>query len=270
MNNGVKSALKWIIPANLRPRLKLAWRKIRHFGFAFQCPFCHARLRGLLPFGATFPVLKEKRVVGAGYRRNAICPVCRSWDRERLLYLYLLHESDLFSKPHRVLHLAPESQLEKILRRNPDLAYVTGDLLAPNVMVRMDVTRIPLPDASFDVVLCNHVLPQVPEDQKAMAELFRVMKPGGWAILQVAKSQTLDETIEDLSIATGQGREQAFGEKDSFRIYGRDYNARLARAGFRVEEFSWLDKPELFGGRENRFSLIQEERIHVARKPRAV
>jgi SAM-dependent methyltransferase len=220
----------------------------------------------LLPFGGKAPVLKEKRVVGGGYRLNSICPVCGSSDRERLIYLYLLHESNTFRRRCTVLHVAPEEQLQKILSCSSNVDYLTADLLSQHVMVRMDITRIPLPDNSFDVILCNHVLEFVADDHKAMAELCRVLKPGGWAILQVPISLGLERTVEDLSITTPQGREEAFGDKDALRIYACDYETRLARAGFHVEVFSWLAKPERFGGCKNKHCLIREERVHVARK----
>ena len=109
-----------LIPAHLRPQVKRALSKtpFRHF-----CPFCNSRLRIFLPNGIDFPVLKEKRVVGGGFRLNVLCLVCGSFDRERLVYLYLLHKTDLFLRsPQKVLHIAPERQLSNVLLEKPKSA----------------------------------------------------------------------------------------------------------------------------------------------------
>ncbi len=266
----VKAALKRVIAPRFRPVARAAYRKIRYFGFSYKCPFCGSGLRRLFPFGSAMPVLTQQRVVGGGWRPNSVCPVCGSFDRERLLYLYLLHESDLFTKPVRLLHVAPEERLKRILSRSSNIHYVSADLLALDVMVRMDITRIPLPDASFDVILCNHVLEHIVDDQRALGELLRVLKPGGWSILQVPISLALQATYEDFLVTTPHGREEAFGQNDHVRIYARDYDARLSGAGFQVEVFRWAAKAEKFGGGRNLFSLIVEERIYVARKPGAI
>jgi len=266
VRNAIKTALKMAIPAKIQPAVKTAYRKLWYFGFAHKCPFCGSHFREFLPLGLNHRVLREKQVVGGGYRLNSVCPACGSLDRERLLYLYLLHKSDIFTRPCKLLHLAPEEQLEKVLRRCSNIDHVTADLLSPIVMARMDITRIPLPDDSFDVIICCHVLEHIIDDQRAITELYRVLKPGGWAILQVPISPVLEKTFEDYSITTPEGRGEAFGQQDHVRLYARDYEKRLARAGFRVELFSWLAEPEKFGGRKNFFCLIMEEWLYVARK----
>ena len=96
----------------------------------------------------------------------------------------------------------------------------------------------------------------------------RVLTPGGWAILQVPMSLSSESTYEDFSIRTASGREQAFGQADHVRIYGRDYKDRLDRAGFMVSVFKWTTEPDRFGGPGNRFGLNEEEDVYVATKPR--
>src|SRR5215472_8929752 len=93
----------------------------------YKCPPCESRLTTFLPFGSTFPVLEEKKVIGAGYRLSR-CSVCKSFDRERLVYLYLLHKTNIFKKTQRVLHIAPEKRLKAILSRETNLEYLTADL----------------------------------------------------------------------------------------------------------------------------------------------
>ena len=242
--------------------------RVWFWGRAFQCNFCGANLRMLFSRGLRHPVLEEKKIVGGGFRRNATCPICRSYDRERLLLLFLQARTRVFDEPTRLLHVAPERRLERVLRAAGTVDYLTADLHAKHVMVRMDVTRIEYPEGTFDAVICNHVLEHVPDDRKAMAEIFRVLAPGGWAILQIPISKLLKETYEDFSIVDVEERERLFGQGDHARIYGQDYVTRLASVGYEVEEVSWADDPVHFGGASNRFSLLPDETIYFVRKPR--
>jgi SAM-dependent methyltransferase len=254
-------------PAKFRSGLKALYTKLRFAGIRYKCPFCGSRLRTLLPHGWSFPVLREKKVVGAGYRQNSLCPVCGSEDRERLLYLYLVHKTDILRKPQTLLHIAPEERVRSVLVSKTNLDYLTADLYKQNVSLRMDVTDIHFPDGSFDAIICNHVLEHVIDDRKAVLELFRVLRPGGWAILQVPVSLSLNSTYEDSSITTPAAREQAFGQRDHVRIYAEDYAARLAQAGFQVNAFKWTAEAEHFGGARNTFGLIEEESVYLASKP---
>ena len=119
-----------------------------------------------------------------------------------------------------------------LLSMHPDISYLSGDLESPDAMVRLDLTQIELPDRRFDLVLCSHVLEHIPDDEKAMREMYRVTKPGGPAIIQVPLYGPT--TYEDSSILTEEGRQKAFGQRDHVRKYGEDIVARLERAGFAV------------------------------------
>ena len=146
--------------------------------------------------GFDFPVIRKKQIVGGGLR-NAQCPVCRSSDRVRLLFLFMKKRTDIFTKKTRFLHIAPEKPLERIFRNCENISYLTADLEKDNVMEKMDITNIHYSDDYFDAIICNHVLEHINEDIKAMKELYRVLKPGGWAILQVPFSKIMDTTFED-------------------------------------------------------------------------
>jgi hypothetical protein len=165
----ILSLLKPFIPTQFRHKLRALYERIYWFGFRYRCPFCESHLRSLLPIGLTFPVLKEAHVVGGGYRESARCPICRSSDRERLLYLYLRQKTDVFTKSSKVLHVAPEPRLEPILRATSQSNYLTADISGRNVMTKMDITDVSVPDNTFDVILCNHVLEHVGDDRKAMS-----------------------------------------------------------------------------------------------------
>ena len=269
MNDTIKSILKPLVPARFRPRVKALYctgLKIYYRGDRYICPICGSRLRKFLPCGLKLPVLKDKEVVGGGYHPNIICPICGSLERTRLVYLYLLHRTDAFQKPQKILHFAPEKAIEDRLRRLPGVDYLSADLYADNAMIKVDIIDIPFPNNSFDVIICNHVLEHVADDRKAMRELYRTLKPGGWAILQVPISFALKDTYEDFSITSEAGREQAFGQSDHVRIYARDYKDRLEQAGFKVNIFQWTAEPENFGTQQNKFGLNEKEGIyHVAK-----
>lgn len=267
MNAALLAPLRAVVPAPVRFRLQVAVRQAIYFGHRYACPCCGARLRHLHPMGFDFDVLREKHVIGGGYRLNALCPCCNATDRERLVYLYLTRRTELLDRPSRLLHIAPEPGLRRLLSGRAILDYVSADLLREDVDLQMDVTRIPFPDASFDVILCNHVLEHVPDDRQAMTELFRVIRPGGWAVLQVPISAVLEHTLEDFTVTSAADRERVFGQADHVRIYARDYLDRLRAAGFDVESFDWTLHPEDFGGASNRFALLEAERLFIARRP---
>jgi len=128
----------------------------------------------------------------------------------------------------------------------------------------MDITYIPYKHNSFDVILCNHVLEHVVEDQKAIRELFRVLTPGGWAILQCPIDSQRAKTFEDPSITAPHDRARAFGQHDHVRIYGRDYKERLEKAGFTVKVDNYARDLDINVVRK--YGLKDEE-IHFCTKP---
>ena len=116
-----------------------------------------------------------------------------------------------------------------------NLEYITADIESPLAKLKMDIHDIPLEDNSIDVIFCNHVLEHVRDDIQALNEMKRVLKPGGWAILQIPFFYPLKEqTYEDASITDPKEREKAFGQDDHVRMYGKDYGERLASVGFEV------------------------------------
>jgi SAM-dependent methyltransferase len=213
------------------------------------------------------PILKEKSVIGAGYRQNRTCPGCESIDRERLVYVYLARKTSVFRNNLKLLHVAPEKKLQEVLAAAPNIEYYSVDISSQLAKDRMDITDLKYHSNCFDVVICNHVLEHVQDDRKAMSEIHRVLKPGGWAVLQVPISLLLDHTVEDARVVMPEEREKLFGQADHVRIYGRDYKARLESTGFRVERYSFTEE---FGKTEcHKYGLIAEEHVYVCRKPLA-
>jgi len=156
------------------------------------------------------------------------------------MWLFLKHNTRFFIDQLEVLHVAPEQCFLKRFRKMNNLKYTTADLESPLADVRLDIQDMPFERESFDVVICNHVLEHVPDDRQAMREILRVLRPGGFAILQVPTNYDNGETLEDLTIYDPKERERLFRQKDHWRLYGRDYISRLKEAGFETRADNFL------------------------------
>lgn len=119
------------------------------------------------------------------------------------------------------------------------LDYTTTDLNSPLADVKADICDLPFDDNSYDVIFCNHVLEHIPDDQKAMKELYRILRPGGMGIFQIPQDLNRETTFEDDSITDKAERARIFGQYDHVRIYGRDYFDKLRSVGFKVEEVDY-------------------------------
>lgn len=248
------------------------WRRslygMLHAGRRYTCPFCEKSFNRFLSGGSRAPEVRDLGAIGIGRRDNARCPECGSNDRARLQLLYL-RSSECFSfRPLRLLDIAPDRHLAEALRSRPTIDYVCGSIhpqdFADLGAEKVDVTAIPYADNTFDVVLCNHVLQQVPDDRLAMREIARVLKPKGWGIIQVPVAARLDKTIEDLGNDSTRNRRKRFGSTLHVRLYGRDYTERLRTEGLDVAPThpirdGWCKDAE-------RFATIADEEIYVVRK----
>jgi predicted SAM-dependent methyltransferase len=189
------------------------------------------------------------------------CPACGSSDRERLYALYLDDRLAPASQPKPALcvDFAPSPALSKKLRGHAWLHYRTADLYRPGVDDQIDIMDMTCyGDESVDVFICSHVLEHVPDDRRAMRELRRVLKPGGFGIVMVPLVVGVDETHEDLSITDPGLRWKYFGQGDHLRLYGRrDFVLRLEEAGFLVHQYGI----EHFGTERFRQSGIHENSV---------
>lgn len=219
-------------------------------GTAVKCPVCDHSYSKFLPYG---------RIA----RANALCPNCLALERHRLMWLFLREKTDFFTAKLRVLHIAPEHCFIDRFEALPNLEYITADIESPLAKVKMDVHDIPFPENSFDVVFCNHVLEHVTDDLKVCAEFNRVLKPGGWGILQSPVYQ-LEKTLEDNSITDAAERERIFGQRDHVRKYGTDYAQRLRLSGIQIEENHFVK--EIDPALATKFALPIDETIFVCRK----
>ena len=208
-------------------------RRIRLYalrGSLVHCWCCGSNFVTFLPGG-----VQEKRA-------NALCPRCGSLERHRLLWNYLKSKTNLFKNNIRLLHVAPESLFYTIFSTYPTIEYVPCARFGegytdvyPAGTYDKDITDLKDADDTYDVILCSHVLEHIPDDGQAMRELRRVLKPDGWAVLQVPLDSSRATTYEDFSITDPKEREKAFGQHDHVRVYGNDYEDRLVRAGFQVK-----------------------------------
>ena len=185
-------------------------------------------------------------------------------ERHRLLWLYLKNETDFFSKTLKVLHFAPEQCFLKRFRALKNLDYTTTDLLSPTADVKADISNLPFDDNSYDVILCNHVLEHISDDTKAMEELHRVLKPGGWGVFQIPQDLNREKTFEDNAITDRKERARIFGQYDHVRIYGRDYFNKLRSIGFKVDEINYTET--LGTNAIAKFRLASGEIIPLVRK----
>ena len=181
------------------------------------------------------------------------------------MYLYLKQESNFFTAENlSVLHMAPEQCFIDSFKKQKNLNYLTADIESPIADLHFDLHKIPLEDNRFDVVFCNHVMEHVENPLQCMKELYRVMKKGGWALMQVPQDFNRDLTYEDASITSPKEREKHFWQKDHLRLFGKDYPQWLEKAGFTVDEFDLnkhFDKNEI-----NRFRLMHGEILYIAKK----
>jgi len=220
----VKRISDYII-AQILYRVPKKTRQRLFYGEQYSCPICSSKLR-------TFLALQRPY--------HAWCPVCRSLQRHRLVWLYLKRQTNLFDQsPKKMLHFAPEPALMGSFHDLPYIDYLSADLYDSNAMVKMDINDIQYPDGSFDVIYCSHVLEHVPDDRLAMRELRRVLNQSGWAVIVVPIVS--DATIEDPSLTDPLERERRFGQVDHVRVYGPDVQERLEGAGFHLAKISTLD-----------------------------
>lgn len=243
------------VPRPLLIRLSYIARPILAFflkGDTFIDPIDGKGFKTFLPYGY------------GKQRNNVLSPSTLSLERHRLLWLYLQNETDFFSAEKKVLHFAPEQCFLKRFRNLKNIDYTTTDLLSPIADVKADICNLPFKDDEFDVILCNHVLEHIPDDTKAMQELYRVMKTGGYGIFQIPQDLNRETTFEDNSITDKKERAKIFGQYDHVRVYGRDYFNKLRSIGFKVDDVDYTS--QLSEENIKKFCLAKGEIIPIVSK----
>ena len=254
MNNLVKIVLN-TIPRKLLTRLSFLLKpliKIYLYGNKYTDPIDGSSFRKFLSYGYN------------KIRKNALSPSTFSLERHRLLWLYLQNETDFFEKKMKVLHFAPEAAFLKKFKKLKNISYDTIDLDSPLADIKADICDLPIKNDSYDFILCNHVLEHILDDNKAMKELYRVLKKGGTGIFQVPLNMSNKQTYEDFTITDPKERNKAFGQYDHVRVYGMDFFERLKNVGFKVEKCEYTSK--LSEEEKTKYCLPKKEIIPVCRK----
>ena len=197
-------------------------------------------------------------------RTNALCPGTLSLERHRLLWLYLNSNSNIESQFLNVLHVAPEQVFFRKFKNFKNWTYTTTDLNSPLADIKADLCNLPFKDETYDLILCNHVLEHIIDDIKAMKEIYRVLKKGGKAILQVPLDMEKEKSYEDHTIINPKDRSKHFGQYDHVRIYGMDFFKKLSNIGFRYEKIDFTSK--LSDQDIIKYGLIKGELIPVGWK----
>lgn len=241
-----------------------------HPGNKAYCVYCGKAYGKFLHEGVKAAVFKRYSVAGGGYKLNVQCPNCGSVDRSRLLYLFFELRTEVYERKTLLLHISPNHEIARALGGNPNVKQVCGSIEPDQYKefnaIYLDVQKIDASDSHFDVVVCCHVIEHVDDDSLAFKEIYRVLKPNGFAVLQVPLALNLEKTLEDKNDITPKQRKIAYGQVDHVRLYGVDYFERIRAAGFRVvrdNPFSngWLLKEEL-----ERHRLDKMEDVIVAYK----
>ncbi len=251
---GVYSFLLKNVPRKHLIRLSYGFTKISPYllkGDKVKCPICDNQFKRFLSYGV------DKR-------KNVLCPKCLSLERHRLLWLFLKKKTDFFKVDKKMLHIAPEQCFYHKFKAQKNIDYTTADLESPLADVKMDIQNMPFKNNEFDVLFCNHVLEHIEDDKKAMSEIFRVLKKGGFAILQIPIDRSLKKTYEDPRITDPIEREKHFLQKDHLRLYGLDYSDRLRNIGFDVLEDNLVS--ELSNELVEKYRLDKNEVIYFCKK----
>lgn len=243
----LKQVVKRVLPFRYYRPISASPLRLRHVGWARYCPICRSHLQKFVSYGPT--------------RLECECPVCGALERHRLVWLFLNAETDLFNgRSKRILHLAPEWSFAEVFLRLRYIDYVSFDIDLPFASVRGDITALPFSNERFDVIYCSHVLEHIPDDRKAMRELFRVLKPEGWFLPDVPLQEC--STDEDPS-AGPEERVRRFGQIDHVRFYGHDFKDRLRESGFDVSVHQPAAK---MSASKRLFYGIDDTDLHLCRK----
>jgi len=199
------------------------------------CPCCVWSGKHFLPFRAP-------------KRTNVQCPRCKSVERHRLYYLFLKeYLNKLSNKSIKILHISPEKSLRKLFCSYPNIKYLSIDISLFKAMRRENIESLSFSNHSFDLIFCSHVLEHVRNDQKALAEIKRVLKPNGLAIIQVPiknyfRGKKITQTLEEIEPLNPKQREIIFGQADHYRLYSRDFYQQLIKSGFNIKIIKFANK----------------------------
>jgi len=228
-------------------------RSIRYRGTVYLCPLCGFRAKRFLDYPG-------------GVQTNVRCPRCNSLERHRAQWLFgLSRHCPVKKQKFSVLHFAPEFCIAVRFLKWRCKYFTAGFYNDKYVDFNCDIQNMPMESGRFDIVICNHVMEHVENDASAFAEIYRVLKPGGTAFIQVPFDIELEATLEDPSIISPQDRLRLYGQEDHLRLYGRDLSARMEKAGFEVERVDYWNV--LSNDMMKTYGLREPEPVFICRRP---
>lgn len=203
---------------------------------SYYCNLCEKEIPFMLDAGIDSPIFSKRKIIGGGKRKKCICPLCGCNDRERWVQYVLKNEIHIYDEEAKILHFAPERQIEKKLRNNKKLEYITADIEKGRADRVEDITNISFQESSFDYIICNHIMEHISNEKGAFAELRRCLKKTGKIVFSVPICWETD-TIEDDTIVTKEERLKEYGQEDHVRLYGRDLQKKLEENGFHAMNY---------------------------------
>jgi SAM-dependent methyltransferase len=213
-----------------------------------QCNLCHHKIYQFTPISEEY----VKNLAGKGFPlaidnfetlnyKGYKCPYCEANDRDRLIGLYFA-EKILQTRrdPWRILDIAPSSPVRSFIQRQAGIRYRSADLYMDDVDDNVDIQDMFIyRDKTFDIVICSHVLEHIPDDVKALKEMYRVLKEHGRCILLVPIPVGDSGFDEDLGQLTPEERERRFGQDDHVRLYDKaTFEKRIREGGFELEKLT--------------------------------
>jgi len=244
----------------------------------YYCPVCNRKINRFYPLPKFF--FNNAKKYGYPYRGKAetlnyqsySCPICGSTDRDRLYALYILNYlvSTKNDTQISIIDIAPSSPISDYIRKIisesiHNMSYRTADIAKEDVDDKIDITDMLCYDNNqFDFFICSHVLEHVADDNKALSELYRILKPGGLGILMVPICLAIKETDEDPTVTDEGERWRRFGQNDHVRLYSKNgFIDRVGKAGFLLHQYG----KEYFGKKVFMECGITEQSIlYIAEK----
>jgi SAM-dependent methyltransferase len=226
----------------------------------YYCPVCNRKINRFLPLHKFYSNNAKKygypysgRAETLNYQSYS-CPICRAADRDRLYALYVQNYFTSIKKDKQIsiIDIAPSAPLSGYIRKiisesKHSVSYRTADIAKEDVDDKIDITDMPCYDNNqFDFFICSHVLEHVYDDNRALSELYRILKPGGSGILMVPICLAIEKIDEDPSITDEAERWRRFGQNDHVRLYSKNgFIERVGKAGFVLHQYG----KEYFGGK---------------------
>jgi SAM-dependent methyltransferase len=232
MHGEIRNPLMRFVPLKYRMSVRRLIRLRKYKGNNRHCSICNSNLKEFLPVNFNNPDKNSPFIT----RENAKCPVCGSVERYRSIYLYLKNKTNIFEPPRKkVLHTAPELILTEKLATNKYIDYISSDIdpKKTSAMVRIDLTNINISNNIFDVIISSHVLEHIVDDKKALTEIYRILKPGGRALIIVPI--IAEKTFIAPNLKDEKDRIRFYGKEDHVRGYGLDFKELLEDTGFKVK-----------------------------------